>query len=218
MKSLSQPRTIARAALAGLFTAAACYPRLANAQELLKPLWAAWLILLWCAFMLWAFVFAWHAEYSGQPVFGRGFPWRDWTLATAFSLAWAAAMYFLMDTQLRQITPADYPIDWRHWSAMTLFSVAFEPLCLCFAPFAFFVRLTRRPGSALAWTVAFGILMLYFRLNSSKALPPPIVAVELMGLRILAEFTSVYFYLRGGAGLIWWMALLSQLRLVFEFG
>jgi len=28
---------------------------------------------------------------------------------------------------------------------------------------------------------------------------------------------SVYFYLRGGAGLVWWWALLLQLRHLFDF-
>jgi len=44
-----------------------------------------------------------------------------------------------------------------------------EPLFLCFAPFAFFIRLSNRQTTALALTVLFWVFILYLRLNVSKS-------------------------------------------------
>ena len=121
-----------------------------------------------------------------------------------------------LDPQLRPSAPRDYPQSWGAWLAMGLFALAFEPLFLCFAPYAFFVRLFRRQELALALTVSWGIYILALRLGASPKLPPMWVVAELMALRLLSGVGWVYFYLKGGALLIWWMVLLVHLRFVAD--
>jgi len=212
MRLLTQPRVLARALVAALLTTLACYPRLAMWPERPYDLPFTILMMLWCVLVFWAFVFAWHQEYSGRPVFNFKFEPNLWVVATLAGVAWALFLHVCMDPQLRRTTPGDYPTDWYSWVAITLFSLALEPLFLCFAPFAFFIRLSRRQTTALALVVLFWVFILYLKLDWYKVPPPFSLVVELMIIRVLGAFLSVYFYLRGGVLLVWWMVLLSQLR------
>src|SRR5690242_40187 len=94
--------------------------------------------------MLWAFVFAWHFQYTSRPVFKAGFKPKLWMLATVYGLAFAILSHALVDPALRRIMPADYPSDVASWLARSSFQILFVPLFICFAPFAFFMRMTRR--------------------------------------------------------------------------
>ncbi len=143
MRSLAQPGVLARAGLAAVVASLACYPRLAAVSDLRAPLLFTWLVLLLCQFVLWAFVFAWQFEYSRRPVFGGRFQPKIWALATLCGAAWALLLHF-QDPQYRLLAPADYPADWNSWVAMTLFALALQPLFTYFAPFAFFIRLSRK--------------------------------------------------------------------------
>jgi hypothetical protein len=212
MRLLAQPKVLTRAGAAALITALACYPRLATWSERIHSVLFLWLMLLWAVFILWAFVFAWQNEYARRPVLGLDFRPKLWVAATLCGLAWAVLLHFLTDPQLRVITPQEYPTDLNSWLAMSLFAIVFNPLFLCFAPFAFFVRLSRKVDVSVALTVLFGVLVLYLRLHYSPVLPPAWFVVALMVLRITTGFLSVYFYLKGGAMLVWWVALILQLR------
>ena len=216
MRSLTQPRVLRRAALAALLTTLAACPRLDLWKERPHslPLYVA--VLLYCAFMLWAFVFAWHPQYAQQPVFRFHLPVRLFAFATLCGIVWALALHLFIDPWMRQTTPKDYPADWNSWIAMTLFWLAFQPLFVCFAPFAFFIRLARRQPTALALTVIFGVFVLLCKINASPTLPSPLLVMELMAMQVIAGFFSVYFYVRGGAILVWWVFLLLQFRHLFE--
>lgn len=212
MRLLAQPQVLTRAGVAALFTALACYPRLAMWSERLHPVLFLWLMLLWAGFVLWAFVFAWQFHYARRPVMDLKFQGKLWMAATLCGLIWAVLLHYLIDPQLRAIAPKEFPNDWNSWLAMSLFSIGFDPLFLCFAPFAFFVRLAQKQEVAVALTVLFGVMVLYMRLHYSHILPPALLLVALMMLRIVAGFLAVYFYLKGGALLVWWVALILQLR------
>jgi hypothetical protein len=211
MRSLAQPKVLAGAGVAALITSVACYPRLALWSASPAPLLFSWLMLLWVTFMLWSFVLGWHWRYTGQRVLAFQWQPRLWMLATGCGVASAILMWWSVDPQLRILTPANYPTDWKSWMAMSLFTLAFEPLFLCFAPYAFFMRLGQRQTRALALTVIFGLFVFYLKLSSS-ALPSPGLLVEMIGLRVVAGFLSVYFYVKGGMWLIWWLGLLAELR------
>src|SRR5581483_1412940 len=155
------PKVLTRAGAAALITALVCYPRLAMWSERLHAVSFLWLMLLWAGFVLWAFVFAWQSEYGHRPVMGFKVQGRLWMAATLCGLAWAVMLHFLIDPQLRAVTPKEFPTDWKSWLAMSLFSVGFDPLFLCFAPFAFFARLSHRQEASVALTVLFGVMVFY---------------------------------------------------------
>jgi hypothetical protein len=218
MRLLTQPKVLARALLAALITTLACYPRLVLWQERLYPLPFLGFTMFWCTCVFWAFVFAWHAEYARRPVFNFEFRPRLWAAATFCAAASALSLHYFMDPQLRLITPRDYPVDWPSWAALSLFRLGLEPLFLCFAPFAFFIRLSNRQTTALALTVLFWVFILYLRLNVSEKLPSFPVVVGLMVSSVVGGFLSVYFYLKGGAFLVWWLVFISQLRHLIDLG
>ena len=118
MRLLAQPQVLTRAGAAALITALACYPRLATWSERLHSVLFLWLMLLWAVFVLWAFVFAWQSEYARRPVLDPDFQPKLWAAATLCGIAWAALLHFLIDPQLRAITPQEYPTDWNSWLAM----------------------------------------------------------------------------------------------------
>jgi hypothetical protein len=211
MHSLAQPTVLARAGLAAVLASLACYPRMAAASDARAPLLFTWLILLWCQFVLWAFVFAWQVEYSHHPVFGGRFRPKIWALATLCGVVWAFLFHF-QDPQYRLLAPADYPTDLNSWVAMTLFALALQPLFTYFAPFAFFIRLSREASVAVPLTVLFGVFVLYEKLITLKTPPPVGLVLELAALRVLGGYLTLYFYLNGGVVLVWWTVLLVQLR------
>ncbi len=212
MRLLTQPRVLGRAILAAFITSLACCPRLATWTERADSVLFLWLMLLWAMCVLWGFVFAWQFQYANRPAIQLKFQPKLWAMATISATVAAVLLNFLLDPQLRRLTPGDYPVDGHAWLGMSLFTLAFAPLFLCFAPYAFFIRLSRKPDAALALTVLFGVFILAFKLSSAKTPTPMGFIVELMAVRLLAGFATVYFYLRGGALLVSWVGLILQLR------
>ncbi len=212
MRALAQPGVLFGAGAAALLTSLACWPRLAGWPGRTEPLVFLWLILLWSSFVLWSFVLGWHRRCTGQsPLTPARSPPRLWLLAGFYGIALACILRFFIDPDLRALKPAEYPGSWPAWLALTGFALAFEPLFLCFAPFAFFIRLARRPQIAAVFTVLFGVLVLYLRLGASPRLPTWSLLVELLVLRVAGGLFGVYFYLQGGVWLSWWVVLLLQL-------
>jgi len=211
MRLLAQPMVLARAGLAAVLASLACYPRMAAVSDPRAPILFEWPVLLLCQFVLWAFVFAWQFEYARRPVFGGRFQPKIWALATLCGAVWAFLLHF-QDPQYRLLAPADYPADWNSWLAMTLFSLALQPVFTYFAPFAFFIRLSRKASVALPLTVLFGVFVLYEKLTTLETPPPVGLVLELAALRVVGGYLTLYFYLNGGAVLVWWTVLLVQLR------
>jgi hypothetical protein len=216
MRLLAQPKVLGRSFITALATSLACVPKLASWTERGAPVLFLWLVLLWAMFILWSFVFAWQGEYAKRPAFSLEFRPGLWAMATLYALASALAVHFFVDPQIRVVAPRDYPANWNSLLPTAMFSVAFDPLFFCFAPFAFFIRLFRKQDAALVLTVVFGLFVLALKLNAGKGLPPLWVVVELMALRILAGFVSLFFYLKGGVLLVWWLVLVLQLRFVLD--
>ncbi|HWF19076.1 MAG TPA: hypothetical protein VG754_07400 [Verrucomicrobiae bacterium] len=218
MRSLTQPKVLGRALVAALITSFACYPRLATWTERGASASFLWAVLLWAMFVLWGFVFAWHFQYSQRPVFGlEKFDPKLWAVASLVAIAAALFVHFNLDPKLRLLTPGTYPTDWNSWVAMGLFALAFEPLFLYFAPFAFFIRLMRRQDAALAMTVVFGLFVLALRINASPAPASVWLLVELVCLRVLGGFAGLYLYIKGGALLVWWVVIILHLRFLLDF-
>lgn len=216
MRSLAKPQVLARAGYAAFITTLACYPRLATWLDRPYTTLFGCAVILWTTFILWAFAFAWQPEYAHRPVFDFECPRQIWAIATAYGVLSAITLHFLMDPQMRLTTPKDYPADWHSWIAMCLFGLALEPLFLCFAPYAFFMRLLRKPEAALALTVMFGIFVQYLKINSSRPSPAALLIVELVAVHVIGGFLGVYLYVKGGALPVWWAVFLLQSRHAYD--
>lgn len=212
MRLLVQPQVIRTAIVATFITALACLPRLMVWPGRPYQLMLMWLVLAWAAFVMWSFVFAWHAPYSeAQPFRIKRDP-NLWITATLCGIAGSFFLRLVIDPTLRSVTPQDYPATRGAWVAMSLFVLAFDQLFLCFAPFAFFVRLIRSPKAAAVLTVVFGVFLAWLKLRRIPDGFSDIFLIEVFGWRLLAGSLSVYFLIRGGVWLtLWWVALL-QLR------
>jgi len=211
MRRLAHPNVLKSAGLAAFLTSLACYPRFALWDNPF-PVWYLMSVLFAGGFVLWAFVFAWHTQFTRRPVCNVKFNPRLWALATTAGLVVAFVLHFYLDPTFKQRTPADYPTSADEWLGMTAFALAFNPLFLTFAPLAWAVRLFHRVWIAVVFTILFGVFVMVIKTRTSPTPLPPTVFVELLALRCVLGSFSVYFYLRGGAFLVWWWAFLLQLR------
>ena len=212
MRSLAQPAVLARAGVAAFATTLTCYPRLAFWNERPWPLPIGLLAMFLTTFVLWAFVFAWHEQYTGKPVFPNRIQPKLWAFATLYGLVAAILLKFCFDPEYRLTSPTSYPANVPKWVAMTLFALALDPLFGTFAAYAFFVRLARKQHVATALTVIFGMFVSFLKLHSLPKQPPAWLMTEVMAGTVAGAFFSIYFYLEGGAWLVWWPLLLTQLR------
>lgn len=217
MRRLLQPDVSQSAAVAGLVTAVLCYPRFALWSERTNPLWYLEAVTFCGSFVLWAFVFAWHTHFTRRPVFTLRIAPREWALATTAAVIVGFILHRFLDPSLRQTTPADYPLNLSQWVAMTLFSLALNQLFLVYAPFAWLMRLVRRPVVAGAGTVLFGVVVLLLKTHLSPEPFPMALLAELVGVRLALGVLAVGFYLRGGVLLASWCALLVQARHLVTF-
>jgi hypothetical protein len=176
------------------------------------PLWYLEAELFLGSIVLWAFVFAWHTEYTKRPVFTLKLSPRIFLLATIAGIATAAGLHFFLDPILRQRTPMDYPANLEQWFAHTLFGLAFLQLFLTFAPFAWLMRLFKDQRIALALTLMLGVLVLTLKSSSSKEPVPFDLFLALFAGRIVLGWFPVWLYLRGGVLLAWWWGLLIHAR------
>ena len=175
-------------------------------------------VIFLCAIVLWAFVFAWHARQTLRPVFTLKIELAPFAVATLAGMLGAAALSLFLDPALRRTNPEDYPADLEQWLAVTLFTVGFAQLVLIFAPFAFFVRLSRNWRVAMVLTVLFGVFVLALKAGSSpRPFPLPLLAALLL-VRVAAGVMDVIFYLRGGVVLVWWLGFLIEARHLLNLG
>lgn len=212
MRSLGRPEVLKSAAAAAFLTALVCYPRLRLAPKLAYPIWYLEAMLFLGSIVLWAFVFAWHTQYSNQPVVTLRVPWASFGWATASGLALAGLLRLWVDPMLRARTPEEYPLTIQQWAANTLFSLAFTQLFLVFAPFAWVLRLVRRQSLAIILTVLFGVYVLVVKNYGSPTPMSNELWLALLLVRLIVSLCSVLLFLRGGLLLVWWWALLLQTR------
>jgi hypothetical protein len=212
VRSLLQPGVLKSAGTAALITSLVCFPRLALWSDPPHQLWFLSLTLAWASFILWSFVFGWRPQNAHRPILAVKARPVLWSAATLAGLAGAVMLRLFIDSVLQPLVPGDYPDTHEAWLAMTLFTLAFDQLFLCFAPFAFFVRLLQNQRAAAGLTVLFGVALLCLRIKSLAPLVSPFFIAELFVWRTAAGFLTLYFYLNGGALLAWWWVLLLQLR------
>jgi hypothetical protein len=170
------------------------------------------LTLAWASFILWSFVLGWRPQNADRPIPALKARMELWVWATLAGLAGAMMLRLFIDPVLQPLMPGDYPDTLHAWLAMTLFALAFDQLFLCFAPFAFFIRLLQNPRAAARLTVLFGVALLCLRIHSLVPLVSPYFIAELLVWRTAVGCLTLYYYRKGGALLAWWWVLLLQLR------
>jgi hypothetical protein len=175
------------------------------------------LVIGWAAFVMWAAVFAWHEKHGQRPVFPKRVPLNLWLIALALGVFGAVIAFHAGDPMLRQFAPTDFPRNPTQWTEHVLFNLAMEQLFLCFAPFAFFVRLLPGVKVASVATVLFGLLVFALKLESVSAALTWDVALGLALFRALTSAAVVWLYCQGGVWLVWLFALLLQCRHWFAF-
>ncbi|KAF0181207.1 MAG: Uncharacterized protein FD161_513 [Limisphaerales bacterium] len=217
MRSLAEPVVLLRAAIAAALTALACYPRLAHWTQRKDDVWFLVAVVGWAALVMWGAVFAWHEKHGRLEVFPKRVSPNLWLVALALGGAGAAISFHFGDPTLRQLAPTDFPRNPAQWAEHVLFNLAMEQLFLCFAPFAFFVRLLPGVKLAAVATVLFGLLVFALKLQSVSAALTWDVALGLAFFRALNSAVAVWLYYRGGVWLVWLFALLLQCRHWFAF-
>lgn len=216
MRSLAETKVLMHAAVAALIGALACYPRIAHWPRPAYPIWYLEAVLLVGGFVLWAFVFAWHAKYSGRPVFSSRPTVAPLIQTTVAGILVAILLHQLVDPIFRARTPEDYPVNFTEWLAMTLFTLAFNQLFLVFAPFAWALRLAKNPWAAIGFTVLFGVLVAVMKARSSPAPASGSLLCLILTVRAGVSFLSVWFYSRHGIIVTWWWGFLLQTRHLFD--
>lgn len=212
MRRLAKPEVLRSTFVAALGTTLLCYPRLSLWSTRQLPIWYLEATLFFGGFVLWAFVFAWHTEYTRRPVLALRIDRRILAGATAIGLAVAAFLHFVLDPAQRLRVPEDYPNNLVDWIAKTLFGLAFLQLFLTFAPFAWLMRLFRDQRIAAPLTVAFSLLILFLKRNASPDPAPAAMFALLLATRVFLALLSLWCYLRGGLLLAWWWGLLIEMR------
>lgn len=215
MRRLAQPKVVSSAAIAAALSAVFSVPQMLLWKKF--PVWYPEAIVFFCGFVLWAFVFAWHTEYTGRPVFTAGIKLPVFVAATAVGIAAALSLHFFLDPSVRSVTPEDYPADFAHWIAALFFSLAFTQLFLLYAPFAWLMRLFRNEQAAIWMTVTLNAAVLIMRSHLAPGTLPALLFIEFLTLRIASTYLAVWFYLRGGILLVWWLQLLIEARHFPEF-
>jgi hypothetical protein len=212
MRRLAQPEVVTSAAVAAAFSAIFSLPRMILWEARKMPVWYLDATVFFGGFVLWAFVFAWHTAYTGRPVFTKKIKPPVIVAATLGGVFLALSFHFFLDPTMRRVSPEDFPPDFVNWVAATLFSLAFMQLFLIYAPFAWVMRLARNEQVATWMTVALGVVVLIMKLRASSVSVPPLLIAELLLLRIVGAFLGVWFYLRGGIFIVWWLELLVEAR------
>ena len=212
MRRLTQPNVMAAASVAAGLTALACYPRILFWNERVFPLWFYEAALFGCSAVLWAFVFAWQQQAKNASLFRPCTQPRPWAEVLATSLLIASVYHVYLDPTLRQLLPDEYPVTLRDWGAQTLFVLAFQPLFLIFAPYAFFVRLFKNRNLAANLTVIFGVVLWICKPTGGATSLPPILAGLFVISKVAGGFLSVRFYTQGGVWLVVCWGFIIQLR------
>ena len=217
MRHLGKTDVLRAAGIATLLTGGACYPRLSIWDKLEGQALANLLILMWCIFVLWAFVFAWHKEYFKREPIRTDLPGPFWALIVAAGLATAVIVRLMLDPWLRGVAPWNYPESGMEWTAVVLFALFFGSLFLIFAPFAFFIRLTRdaRVSSVVTVLGAVAVMMLRYLATSEDRSG---TTAAILGVVFAGQATvSLTLYLKGGALAVWLFMFLVETRHLIDY-
>lgn len=170
------------------------------------------LMLLWCQFVLWAFVFAWEPAYGTAAPFAFRREPRIWGLLVAGAALIACYQHFLVDPGYRAVAPNEYPHTFTAWWRQVLFTLGFSELFLCYGPLAFFARLAKDKQWVLYLTVGFNVFFLTVKLFSMPESLSGLTMITLTIHRIGVAFAAVWLYRWSGIPAVSLLVLITQSR------
>ncbi|MDW7980275.1 MAG: hypothetical protein RMH97_06900 [Verrucomicrobiales bacterium] len=214
MHALLQPIVVKRAVVAGTLSGLACVPRLHLWADRMWPVWYLVALLFCAAFILWAFVFAWHTELAGRDPLTPSANIVHWLAATAWGGTYAVLAHTVLDPKLRAFAPAEFPTGIGDWLADMLVALAFGRLFLLFGPVAFFGRLFHSVAAAVVLTACFNGFVLV--LNASRLGLPAELVLVMLPTRVVASLVNAVFYVKGGVWTVVWISLLVQQRHLWQ--
>lgn len=217
MRHLLQTRVLLWATLAALGSALASYPRFLLWADRKAPIEFLVASIFVCAIVLWAFVFAWHQPYTRQPIFWVKWNFKVFTAVTLVGFISGTAWHCWLDPILKQKMPEEFPTDWQHWLAFTLFSLGFNQLFLTFAPFDWWMRLCRHQKTSIILTALVGVGVVALKLDAKHIALSTELLVTLLSAKFIGGLLTVVFYLRGGMALSWWWCFLLETRHLVDF-
>src|SRR5258708_20798021 len=97
MKSLAQPEVLKSAISAAALSALVCLPRLVLWPTRRYPLWYLDALLFLGGTVLWAFVFAWHTQYTGLPAITGNVQRKHFQSATVSGVLLAIVLRLFLD-------------------------------------------------------------------------------------------------------------------------
>lgn len=182
-----------------------CLPRITSWQERTDAFWFLALVLAWCLFVMWGFVFAWESVHGlAKPL---AFPGniKIWATLPIIGLALGTFLRLAVDPAFRAVFPRDYPISVSGWIHQTLFQLAFVEVFLCYAPLAFFARLCPNHNVVAGLVVGLNVFVLVVKLGTVPELPPIDSVGALFAYRAGVTIGAIWLYRWGG---IWPVSLL----------
>lgn len=203
-----------KAVVAAAATATACYPRILLWLSRPAALWYLETVVFLSGIVLWGFVFAWHTQYSGAPVWKFRLEPKLFLVTTATGILFSVTFHFFIDPALRAKIPDEFPAGFKPWFADLLFSLFLTQLFLLFAPFAWLVRLFKNRRVAAVLTVSFGVFIIVLK-GQSAPISSGWFAVIVLGKLVIGIFV-VAIYLHGGVLLVWWWMLLFEARFLLD--
>jgi hypothetical protein len=215
MQAFAQPQVLRQAAIAAGLSALACVPRLYYWQDHPSSIWYLAGLLAWCLFVMWGFVFAWEKKYgAADPLPFKRSP-RVWTTILIGGVIAAILAAKFTAPAIRKIMPDQYPESLGEVLAYVAFYVALEQIFICFAPLAFFARLSGKPALAAGMTVGVSLAVLWVKLGTAVAPPSTGLVIWLFAFRLAHSVASIGLYRWGGIWPVYALALIIQSRLLF---
>lgn len=212
MRLLAQPDVLRSAGFAAGISALLCYPRLAASQSHVEMLWFSVLALLWCQFVLWAFVFAWEPAYGTAKTLAVRWEPRNWAILGVGATLIGAYQFFLIDPGYREIAPNEFPHTFNAWWRQVFFTIGFQELFLCYGPLAFFARLARDEKWVLALTIGLNVFMATVKLYTLPESPGALTMTAIVLHRIVITYVAVRLYRWSGICAVSLLVLLTQSR------
>ena len=168
---------------------------------------------------MWGSVFAWEKKYgAADPLPFKRSP-RVWTTILIGGVIAAILAAKFTAPAIRKIMPDQYPESLGEVLAYVAFYVAFyvalEQIFICFAPLAFFARLSGKPALAAGMTVGVSLAVLWVKLGTAVAPPSTGLVIWLFAFRLAHSVASIGLYRWGGIWPVYALALILQSRLLF---
>ena len=202
---------VLQALLGGVVLAAACVPYLLSQRQPQVLLLLRLVLLFPLTILLLQATLAWTGLAAGCEAFPRSRPLLVWLKFAVLAEVLAAVYGGVVDPALAPLQPGYYPAGFTEWLTGLPWVVAFQPLVLVAAVFAFAVRLSGSPVAAIAAVAVIRQAAVVYHWHS---LPPLSLFLLLLLAGLHGVFVAVAYRRLGYPGAVL-VALLLEARFLF---